>query len=327
MKLLIIGGSRFVGRHLIEAALAANHEITTFNRGQSNPGVYPSIEELHGDRDGDLAALAGRKWDAVIDTCGYVPRIVRKSAEYLRDAVERYVFVSSISVYANLNAGDTDERTGTLHQLDDPNVETVTGETYGGLKVLCERVITEIYGERGLNARPGFIVGSYDPTWRLPYLTYRFSTTGQKVAGRADQPVQIIHARDLGMWMLGAIKQQLYGDYNLTGDPVMMADLLSRIAVATGSDAEPIYVGDKLLKSHEIAPIDCLTYWLPTEAEAVMRVNIQRAKDTGLTQLPLDAISADVWSWTQQRDWSAIPDSSPVITPEREAAILADHGR
>ncbi|MBC8171703.1 MAG: NAD-dependent epimerase/dehydratase family protein, partial [Anaerolineae bacterium] len=155
MKVLILGGTQFVGRHLVEAALDAGHEVTLFNRGKTNPGIYPGVTEIHGDRVDDIGKLAGYTWDVVFDPSGYVPRIVRKSAEFLKDAVGRYVFVSSISVYAE---HDRTTEGDPLEQVNDPTTEEIAGH-YGGLKALCEGVVTEIYGDRGLNVRPGFIVG------------------------------------------------------------------------------------------------------------------------------------------------------------------------
>src|SRR5262249_51143526 len=161
MKILVIGGTRFVGRHFVDAALANGHEITLFNRGQSNANLYPNVENIQGDRtsESDLAALKGKHWDAVVDTCGYVPGEVRKTAELLKDAVDIYLFISTISVYDDIMQPNADED-ARLQTLKDPTVEEVTNETYGGLKVLCEQVVDQIYGsERALQIRPGMIVG------------------------------------------------------------------------------------------------------------------------------------------------------------------------
>ncbi|MCB0116088.1 MAG: hypothetical protein KDD84_18440, partial [Caldilineaceae bacterium] len=158
MNLLILGGTVFLGRHLVEAALARGHEITLFNRGQHNPDLFPGVEKLRGDRDNDLAALAGRRWDAVIDTCGYIPRAVRQSAQLLADAVDHYTFVSSLSVYADFSKPGIDE-SAPVGRIDDPTVEQVTGETYGPLKALCEEAAEAAMPGRVFNVRPGLIVG------------------------------------------------------------------------------------------------------------------------------------------------------------------------
>ncbi|MEZ4639106.1 MAG: hypothetical protein R2856_29775 [Caldilineaceae bacterium] len=168
MNLLILGGTVFLGRHLVEAALARGHEITLFNRGQHNPDLFPGVEKLRGDRDNDLAALAGRRWDAVIDTCGYIPRAVRQSAQLLADAVDHYTFVSSLSVYADFSKPGIDE-SAPVGRIDDPTVEQVTGETYGPLKALCEEAAEAAMPGRVFNVRPGLIVGPNDPTDRFTY--------------------------------------------------------------------------------------------------------------------------------------------------------------
>lgn len=322
MKLLVIGGSQFVGRHLVEHALSAGYEVTMFNRGKTNPGIYPDVEEIHGDRDGGLDALKGRSWDVVVDTCGYVPRIVQQSAELLQDNVGKYVFVSSISVYQDFN--DSDEAEGALQTLEDETIEAVTGASYGGLKVLCENVVTEIYGERAINVRAGFIVGRYDVAWRMPHLIHRYDSAGEKLAGRPEQPVQYIHATDMCKWMLNAAAQGTHGNYNLTGQPIRMDALLGEIVKQTGADAKPFYVGDAWLQEQEIAPVDGLNYWVPQEAEGIMNAPTQRAQDTGFTAMSLPEMVADVLPWSREKDWSSVPErvQSIALTAEREAALL-----
>jgi 2'-hydroxyisoflavone reductase len=166
MKLLLLGGTVFLGRHLIDAALARGHEVTMFNRGRTRTDLYPDVERLIGNRDGDLGALKGRSWDAVIDTCGYVPRIVAQSADALADSVDHYTFVSSISVYADFGARHPDE-SSPVGTLADPTVETVDGETYGPLKALCEQAVQERMDERAFIVRPGLLVGPLDHTGRF----------------------------------------------------------------------------------------------------------------------------------------------------------------
>src|SRR5918995_1251741 len=185
MDLLILGGTGFLGRYLVEAALGEGHRPTLFNRGLSEPGLFPEVEKLEGDRDGDLSALQGRRWDAVIDTCGYVPRVVGASARLLADAVDHYTFVSSISVYSDDIALGADEG-AQVRELPDPRVEEVTGETYGGLKALCERAAEEEIPGRGLNVRPGLISGPYDPTDRFTYWPRRVA-----VGGAGAEPVWV----------------------------------------------------------------------------------------------------------------------------------------
>ena len=200
MKLLILGGTKFLGRHAVDAALAAGHEVTTFTRGQTNPELHPEIEHLHGDRDGSLDALAGRTWDGVVDTSGYVPRIVRRSAELLRDSVARYVFVSSISAYGDFSAPITEETP--VAELEDPDTEEIM-ESYGALKAACERVVEGVYGDRSARVRAGLIVGPFDPTDRFTYWPRRIAAGGTVLApGDPEAPVQFVDARDLAAWLV-----------------------------------------------------------------------------------------------------------------------------
>jgi 2'-hydroxyisoflavone reductase len=163
MDVLILGGTGFLGRHLVEAAIGEGHRVTLFNRGIKAPDLIPEVETIEGDREVDLSVLSGRRWDAAIGTCGYVPRVVRTSAKTLADAVDHYTFVSSISVYPDDIVPGANEDVP-VQELSDPAVEEVTGETYGGLKALCERAVEEEMPARVFNVRPGLISGPHDPT-------------------------------------------------------------------------------------------------------------------------------------------------------------------
>jgi 2'-hydroxyisoflavone reductase len=319
MDILIIGGTQFVGRHLVEAALDAGHHVTLFNRGKTNPGIYPQAEHLIGDRDGGLDALRGRRWDAVVDICGYVPRVVRQSAELLRDQVERYIFISSISVYAEPD--DTSEG-GALHTVEEPTSEEVL-KYYGGLKVLCENVIDEVYGERGVSGRAGFIVGRYDVVPRLPVLISRFDQEGEKIAGRPEQPAQFIHARDIAEWCMGMIPQAAHGAYNLTGQPIAMHTLLDALVEATGKQIRITYTDDAFLSEHEVAPIDGLTYWVPQDLEPFMRTPIDKALATGLKFHSLEWILRDTVDWLRTGEFN-VDDSMnrPRLSYAREMELL-----
>ncbi len=194
MKVLVLGGTQFLGRHFVETALAQGHTVTLFNRGQTNPGLYPEVERITGDRTADLSPLRGRTWDAVIDTSGFVPRVVRSSAEALAPAAGHYIFISSLSVYRDFSA-PVDEASP-VETLDDPGVEEVTGATYGGLKALCEEAVLSALPGRSLIVRAGLIVGPYDPLNRFPYWLTRIPRGGDVLApGSPAHPVQLIDAR------------------------------------------------------------------------------------------------------------------------------------
>src|SRR2546423_2541188 len=214
MNLLVLGGTVFLGRHVVAEALAAGHEVTTFTRGQTNPELFPEAEHLHGDRDGNLQALAGREWDGVIDTSGYVPRVVRQAGELLCDAVERYVFVSSISVYADF--GSPIDEASPTGVLEDPDTEDVEA-SYGPLKAACERTLDELYGDRATHVRAGLIVGPHDPTNRFTYWPVRIADGGDVlVPDVPERLVQFVDARDLARWMIKLVPSGPGGPMNAT---------------------------------------------------------------------------------------------------------------
>ncbi len=322
MDILIIGGTQFVGRHLVEAALAAGHHVTLFNRGITGPGLYPQAEHLQGDRDGNLDALKGRKWDVAFDPAGYVPRIVQQSAELLKDAVGRYVYVSSISVYVNSDHADEN---APLNVLDDPNSEDIP-KHYGALKVACENVVTEHYGERGLNVRPGFIIGPYDSAPRMPGLLWRYDRDGERIAGTPEQIVQMIHARDMADWMVKAVEVGYHGAYNLTGRPFPMHTLLDTVVEMTGKPTTIIYTNDELLKMHDIVPVDGVGYWVPRENEGYMRANVEKAFAAGFKERPLKQMISESLAWLREDGFKSEALMEKIkaraLTLEKEAEML-----
>ena len=250
MDLLILGGTRFLGRHLVEAALGEGHRVTLFNRGLSGPDLFPGVEAISGDREGDLSSLMGRRWDAAIDTCGYVPRVVRASAGLLANSVDHYTFVSSISVYSEGIEPGADEA-APLQELADPAVEEVTGETYGALKALCERAAEEEMPGRVLNVRPGLISGPHDPTDRFTYWPRRISAGGEVLApDRPERQVQFIDVRDLAAWMVEMSAEGKTGTYNATGpDYVLQMGKLLEECEAVGGDAKIVWVSEEFLEA------------------------------------------------------------------------------
>ncbi len=330
MKLLILGGTIFVGRHLVDAALARGHEVTLFNRGQHNPDLYPDVEKLRGDRKDDLRALRGRRWDAVIDTCGYVPRVVRASAELLADAVGHYTFISSISVYADLSVPGLDEG-GAVGTLADETVEEVTGETYGPLKVLCEWAAERALPGRVLTIRPGLIVGPHDPTDRFTYWPHRVARGGEVLApGSPEARVQFIDARDLAQWSVRVVESGHTGVYNATGPdyPLTMGRLLAECEAVSGRDAGFTWVDEGFLLEREVAPWSDLPLWIPAKKETAgfAAVDCGKAIAAGLTFRPLSDTVRDTLAWDAarpaDREWRA------GLRPERESELLgAWHGR
>lgn len=325
MKLLIIGGTRFVGRHLVDVAVAQGMEVTLFNRGQSNPDLYPAIEQLRGDRDGGLAVLAGRKWDVVIDTCGYVPRLVRDSAEFLAGSVGVYCFISTISVYGDLSIVGLDEE-GPLGTMEDETVEEITGETYGPLKVLCEQVVEEVYGERGLIVRPGLIVGPHDPTDRFSYWPYRMAQGGEVLApGGEGGHTQFIDGRDLAEFTIKLIMDGQNGVYNATGPDYALTwgVLLETCEQVTGVDSTVTWVGEDFLTENGVQPWVELPLWIPNSPDyaGFDAVSVQKGIGAGLVFRPLAETVRDTLGWLATRPgdykWSR------TLNPAKEKELLA----
>ena len=306
MKILILGGTVFVGRHLVEAAHARGHGVTLFNRGRQNADLFPNAEKLRGDRDGgDLDALAGRSWDTVIDTCGYVPRIVRQSAELLSGSVSQYVFISSLSAYADVNAPGVDE-TSPLGTMADEATEEITGDTYGPLKVLCEQAVQTALPDGALIIRPGFIVGPHDPTDRFTYWPHRIALGGDVLApGRPDQRVQVIDARDLAEWTIRLIEQGADGVYNATGPDhsLTLGEILQTCKTISGSDARFIWAEDDFLKENQADTFSLLPFYIPASSDQanIMAASIAKAVAAGLTFRPLADTVNDTLTWDNAR--------------------------
>ncbi|WP_052351616.1 NAD-dependent epimerase/dehydratase family protein, partial [Deinococcus pimensis] len=234
MRILVLGGTQFVGRHIVLEALSRGHQVSTFTRGRTPDDLPDAVERLHGDRDGDMTALGNRDWDAVVDVSGYVPRVVRASAELLRDHTRRYLFISTISVYEDLAREGVSEDDA-LARLADPAVEQVTGETYGGLKVLCEEVVREVYGERATIVRPGLIVGPHDHTDRFTFWAHHLARDERFVLfGDASTPLQLIDARDLAAFTLTLVERDTPGVFNAVGERRAWGDLVEDVRGAEG---------------------------------------------------------------------------------------------
>jgi 2'-hydroxyisoflavone reductase len=321
----MIGGTVFLGRHIVDIALARGHEVTLFNRGQHNPELFPQVEKLRGDRDGGLDVLRGRTWDAVVDTCGYVPRRVRASAEFLANAVAHYTFISSISVYADTRVAGIDERYP-VGKIADETVEDITGETYGPLKALCEQAAEQALPGRALHVRAGLIVGPNDPTDRFTYWPVRVAHGGDILAPhRPDYPIQFLDVRDLSAWIVRAAEQRLVGPYNTTGPDyrLTLGQLLSASQAESQSDARLVWADEKFLLDSKVAPWMEMPLWIPDsdpDSVGFSTINCGKAIATGLTFRPLAETVRDTLAWAATRPadhkWRA------GLTAEREAELL-----
>jgi 2'-hydroxyisoflavone reductase len=326
MNILILGGTKFLGRHLVDAALARDHRVALFNRG-SRAGIFAGVEELRGDRalgiEG-LRALRGRSWDAVVDTSGYVPRLVAASAELLRENVGQYVFVSSISVYSDF--AEAPDESAPVAQLADPNSEDIPRD-YGALKAACERVVTATFGESALSIRPGLIVGPFDPTGRFTYWPVRMARGGEVLAP-ADPvaDVQFIDARDLARWIVELVERKVGGVFNATGpgEPLSFGRFLQAAADALGAQCAFTWVDAEFLQAQGVQPWTELPLWV-VDAPGLNRTNIARAIDAGLTYTSFEktVIDTNAWAQAELRTRGSESLGAAGLDAEKEAKVLA----
>jgi 2'-hydroxyisoflavone reductase len=327
LRILILGGTGFIGPHQVRYALERGHEVTLFNRGRTNPHLFPEVERLRGDRDNDLEALKGREWDAVIDNSARLPRWVRDSAGLLKDAAGQYLFISTLSVYQGYPEPGMDE-TAPVRELDDPTTEEVSGRTYGGLKVLCEREAEKAFPGRATVVRPGLIVGPGDPTDRWTYWPLRIDRGGEVMApGDPTFLVRYIDARDVSEWCIRLIEGNVAGVYNTVGprSHLSMAEMLYGIRAAVSNEISFTWVSADFLAEHDVRAWSDMPAWLPpTEGNrGYGSISRARAIEKGLTFRPLAVTAAETLEW-----WGSLPDerrSNPRVglPAEREREVLA----
>lgn len=334
MRVLVLGGTVFLGRHVVDAALARGDDVTVFHRGRHPAPRRAAVTEVLGDRTVDLSALAGRRFDVVIDTSGYLAADVARSAREI-DA-GGYVFVSSSSVYTDTTAVPVTEDTPTL-EPPGAGVTDVHGDLYGPQKVGCERALRDIRGDTALIVRAGLLVGPFDPTDRLTYWVTRFHRPGPVLAPAVqDHPVQFVDVRDLAGWMLQAAADGVVGTMNATGPrgALTFGQLLQRSAVLAGVDQPDIrWVAEQDLLDAGVAPWTELPLWVPSawNAPGVFDVTVDRAVAAGLTVRPVDDTLRDLAAWAATDDHRATADygtraRSRVLTAAREAELLARLG-
>jgi 2'-hydroxyisoflavone reductase len=314
LRILVLGGTKFLGRAFVESAVARGHELTLFNRGETNADLFPDVEKLRGDRAGDLAPLEGRSWDAVVDPSGYVPSVVRASAELLRDT-GLYAFVSSVSVYADFSTGPNEE--SACAELGGASADELAEDfsNYGALKALCERTVAEVFRERSLIVRPGLIVGPHDPTGRFTYWAHRLHRGGEILApGPSEHRAQFIDVRDLAEWLVHCVERRVTGVFNATNEGVPWAELLA--------GAEVTWVSSEHLTEHEVGEWMELPLWIADPAMAAAdRADVSRALAAGLAFRPLEDTVRATLELAETTEAAG-------LAPEKEAAILAAwHGR
>ncbi|MFC8722062.1 NAD-dependent epimerase/dehydratase family protein [Kitasatospora sp. NPDC057198] len=320
LSLLVLGGTRFVGRTLVEAALAGGHRVTLFNRGRTAPALFPDaagVETVLGDRTADLSALDGRRWDAVVDVAGYEPEVVRRSVAALAGRVGRYVFVSSLSVLAD--QATVQDESGELLDLDG---ELAPHQLYGARKAACERIVLDACGERACVVRPGMIVGPYDPTDRFPYWPRRFQRGGRVLLpGAPEDAAQFVDVRDLAGWILGCVERQRAGVYHVTGRTLPFGEFFAACREVVNPAAEPVWVGGELLLRAGVDPWMGVPMWIAgPECAAINRVDVSRALAAGLTYRPLAETIADTLAWDNARGGPAAGTEG--LTAEAERRLL-----
>ncbi len=298
LDILVLGGTGFIGPHEINYARARGHNVTMFNRGKTAPGMFPDVEALIGDRDDQLDALKGRDWDAVIDNSGFYPRHARLSAELLHGHVDTYMFVSSISAYAEDMQVDADEYLTAYAVMDDPTDESDSpyGRTYGPRKALCEQEVTSVFGDKAINIRPGIITGTGDPTERLRHWLKRVNAGNEiLVPGQEDLPVQYIDAADMTGWMVRMLEDGGSGPYNAVGagKPYRARPLLEGIRDATGSKSKLTWIDWDWIRNNA-ANVPGYAPWYGQGPIPFMQVNNDRALATGLTFRPIEETAKDM---------------------------------
>jgi 2'-hydroxyisoflavone reductase len=338
-KILILGGTGFIGPHVVDAARARGHAVTLFNRGKTHPRLFPDVEQLHGDRDGDLSALMDRAWDAVVDTAGYVPRIVKQSVELLAPKVGHYVFVSTMSVYADEHEVDADEKAA-VKRLADATTEDVS-KAYGALKAACEAVCEAAMPGRVTNLRAGWIVGPLDPTGRFTYWPRRLADGGEVLApGDGNTPVQLIDARDLAAFIVTAIENTTVGTFNVFGPSnrpnvqLTMKHLIDGCNQAAGNKATPTWVDEAFLVAHGVVPWSEMPGWLPASSDTAGfgRRSNRRAVEAGLKLRSVVESARDTLAWIASPDlelWVEGTDpfgSAAMFTRTDENKKKAIHG-
>ena len=327
LTILILGGTGFIGPHIVRNALARGHKVTIFNRGRTNTHLFPEVEKLKGDRDNDLKALEGRSWDVAIDNSASIPRWVRQSTGVLKGNVKNYLYTSSLSAMADFSqSGITED--AAVATMDDPTIEEITGETYGPMKALCEDEVRMAFPDDALIVRPHLIVGPGDPTDRWTYWPVRIARGGEVMApGDPNNTVQYIDARDLAEWYIHLVEGGVTGTFSCVGPrpPFTIAEMLYGIRAVVSNEISFTWVDADFLAEQEVAPWRHMTAWVPPgdEMQGFGLFDPSKAIDHGLTYRPLAVTAKDTLDW-----WETLPEERTAapragLPPEREVEVLA----
>lgn len=318
MHILILGGTQFVGRHIVEALLKAGHQVTTFTRGKTKDELPPQVERLYGDRETGvegLKSLIGKKWDACVDVSGYTPKQVRPSCEFLKNSVQRYVFISTCSVYGDTKIRPVKESDPMLPPISE-DVTEINGETYGRLKVTCENIVQEIFGERATSLRPQIVAGPHDPTDRYPYWVNRAARSGTGAAmlapGDGTDHVQVVDGRDLARFVVTVLEKNLPGAFNMAGPRLTWAEFMKIIEAKN-----IVWVNNKIIQASGIDTNE-LPMYRPEQGTyaGIMDVNISKASAVGFK------LTDPKITFQDTRAWSLSADIKPALTAEKEAKLV-----
>ena len=327
LDILILGGTGFIGPHMVREALRRGHAVTLFNRGRSNSSLFPDLETIKGDRDGGLDGLQGRRWDAVVDNSGYVPRHVHDSARLLAGNVNRYLYISTLSVYGDFSIHNHED--SPLATIADESIEDVTGETYGPLKALCEkRAAAAIAADKLTILRPTYIVGPGDHTDRFSYWPIRTRKGGEMLwPGTPADTIQVVDVRDLAVFTIDCIEREISGVFN-TVNPAgkyTMGKLLEDSQAITATSVTPFWISEDFAYEHGLIGGRSLPVWHPKTGESAAPGSFsgERARAAGFVSRPERETIRDLLSW-----WDTLPAERTEkiragIDADREAEVIA----
>ncbi|RKZ15112.1 epimerase [bacterium] len=341
LKILVLGGTAFLGPAIVRHALMRGHELTLFNRGRTNSHLFPDVERITGDRTVSHDALQGRKWDVVIDTSGYFPSVIEGAAAALAGNIGQYIFISSISVYADFSKRGLTESdaVGTVTTAEIAEVDAmskITATNYGPLKALCEQAAEKAMPGRSCNIRPGLIVGPLDRSGRFTYWPVRVQEGGEVLAPDGpDIPTQVIDVRDLGEWVVHCAENEVNGVFNATSPPeqLTLGEMLTACKEVSGSDAEFTWVTTEFLDENEVGAWMDLPVWVPLEGDDAGHpfINVNAAVKAGLAYRPIRETvrgTLDWWDMLGEEDRNSFGLGRAGISREREVELLqAWHSR
>ncbi|KQX66946.1 NAD-dependent epimerase/dehydratase family protein [Paenibacillus sp. Root444D2] len=320
MNILILGGTKFLGRALTEAALAKGHEVTLFHRGQHDANAFPQVRHIHGDRYVDLHLLQEHEWDAVIDTSGYQPEVVDAAAKLLKDRVKHFTFISTVSVYDDLRKENLNE-SAPVAELE--SVETIDpGRRYGALKALCEQAVNQSFPDRSLVIRPGLIVGPYDASDRFTYWPSRFHRGGDVLVPLPkERKLQFIDVRDLSAWIIRLVEQGITGTLHASGNDYTMEDVVEACKSVCVSETSCSWVSETFLVAHEVGEWMELPLWIKSDSLVGMfALDNAKAFESGLTTRPLSETVQDTLVWDLGRSSEIVRLAG--MDPSREQELL-----